>query len=73
MARAWDSAVTMGRISRTATVIAVVAMAAGLVALLLELSFAVPAFIIGTTAIVIALFAGFRRSHLDEMDRAKSG
>ncbi len=60
----------MGRLARGATLIAVVAFAAGLVAILLDLSFAVPAFIIGTAAIVVALFASFRRSHLDEINRA---
>jgi hypothetical protein len=61
----------MGRVSRVATLTAVVAMAAGLVALLLEFSFIVPAFVIGTAAILIALFAGFRRSHLIEIDRTR--
>jgi hypothetical protein len=63
----WDSIPAMRRIARGATVTAVVAYAFGLVALLLSLPLAVPAFVIGTTAVVIALFAGFRAAHLDEI------
>ena len=61
----------MGRISRAATRAAVIALAGGLVALLLQLPFAIPAFIVGTAAVVVAMFAGFRRSHLDEITRAR--
>jgi hypothetical protein len=60
----------MARLSRAATLVAVVGLAAGLVALLLDLPFAIPAFIVGTAAVLIALFAGFRRSHLDEIRKS---
>ena len=59
----------MARYARTATIVAVVAYAFGLVALLLTLPFAVPAFVVGTTAVVIAMFSGFRASHLREIAR----
>jgi hypothetical protein len=67
---AWNSAAAMGRLSRSATLMAVVGLAAGLVSLLLDLPVAVPAFIIGTAAVLVALFAGFRRSHLDDISRS---
>lgn len=57
----------MRRLSRAMTLTAVVAFAFGLVALLIELPFAIPAFILGTTAVAIALFTGFRASHLREV------
>jgi len=57
----------MARYARMATIVAVVCCAFGLVALLVSLPFAVPAFIVGTAAVVVALFAGFRRSHLQEL------
>jgi hypothetical protein len=59
----------MRRLARGATVTAVVAYAMGIVALLLSLPLAVPAFVLGTTAVVVALFAGFRAAHLDEIAR----
>ena len=65
----WNSAPAMRRVTRSATLTAVGCYAFGLVAILLELSFAIPAFIIGTAAVAIALFAGFRASHLREIDQ----
>jgi len=67
MRRAWESASAMRRITRRATLAAVAAMAYGVIALLLSLPLAIPAFIAGTTAVAIALFAGFRASHLGEI------
>jgi hypothetical protein len=58
----------MRRISRAATLTAVVGYAFGLVALLLDFPFAIPAFIVGTTAVAIALFTGFRSSHLRDIN-----
>ncbi len=49
--------------------VAVVSLALGLVALLLALPFAVPAFIAGTAAVVVAMFAGFRAAHLRDVQR----
>ena len=69
MPSGWDSAAVMARYARAATLVAVVAYAFGLVALLIPMPFAVPAFITGTTAVVIAMFAGFRASHLREIAR----
>ena len=67
VAAAWHSAASMARAGRTATVTAVIALALGVVATLLSLPFAVPAFVIGTAAVVVALFAAFRASHLREV------
>lgn len=67
MTKTWESTAAMRRIARSATVVAVVAFAWGIVALLLSFPLAVPAFVLGTTAVVIALFAGFRAAHLDEI------
>jgi len=71
MGRAWNSASTMRRVSRMATLTAVVALAYGLIALLLEIPYAVPAFVAGTTAVTVAMFSGFRASHLREIDRSR--
>jgi hypothetical protein len=69
VAAAWESAAAMARTGRTATVTAVVALASGVVAVLLSLPFAVPAFVVGTAAVVVALFSAFRASHLREVRR----
>ncbi len=61
----------MRRLSRAATFVAVAALAFGLVAILLTLPFAVPAFVLGTAAVVVAMFSGFRASHLREIDRPR--
>jgi len=66
----FNSLAAMRRITRAMTLTAVVCYAFGLVALLLELPFAIPAFIVGTTAVAIGLFTGFRASHLREIDQA---
>ncbi len=67
MVPAWESSRAMRRIARSATLTAVVAYAYGLVAVLLDVPFSIPAFVAGTTAVVVALFAGFRAAHLDEI------
>ena len=54
-----------------ATLTAVVALAYGLIALLFEIPYAVPAFVAGTTAVTVGMFSGFRASHLREIDRSK--
>jgi len=66
----WNSAAAMRRVTRATTLTAVVCYALGLVAILLDIPGAIPTFVLGTTAVVIALFSGFRVSHLREIDQA---
>ena len=73
VAPTWGSAAAMRRLGRLATLTAVAALAFGLIALLLEIPLAIPAFIIGTTAVVIALFSVFRASHLRDIDAERRG
>jgi len=70
VAGAWESAAAMRRITRSGTLTATVTYAYGAIALLLSVPFAVPAFVIGTAAVAVALFAGFRAAHLDEIRRS---
>ena len=71
MGGAWDSAASMGRLARAATMTAVIALAAGLALTILTLPFAAPAFVLGTAAAVVALFARFRSSHLHDVDELR--
>lgn len=57
----------MRRLARSATLTAIVCYAYGIVALLLSLPLPIPAFIVGTAAVTMALFGGFRAAHLDEV------
>jgi xanthine/uracil permease len=71
MAGWWDSVSATRRLSRRMTVAAGIGLAAGLAALPMTLFLAIPAFVLGTTAILVALFAWFRWQHLSELDRLR--
>jgi hypothetical protein len=57
----------MRRVARAATQIAVVGIAAGALLWPVRVLFAVPGFVIGAAAVVVAMFAGFRAAHLHDV------
>ena len=71
MRGSWNSLRAVSRVARAATMVAVLCYAYGLVALLMSLPFAIPAFVTGTPAVVIAMFTGFRASHLREIAQSR--
>jgi hypothetical protein len=59
----------MRRISRMMTFAAVICMGLGLATFPITLLAAIPALVVGTAAVLCALFAWFRWNHLWELDR----
>jgi hypothetical protein len=65
----WDSIAGMRRFTRVLTLIAVACAIIGLLSWPVTLFVAIPAAILGTTAVLCAAFAWFRLEHLRDVKR----
>ena len=63
----WDSIVTMRRIARVGTGVAIVGIGTGMWTGTTSLFVAAPAFFVGAAGVVCAMFGWFRAEHLREL------
>jgi hypothetical protein len=67
----WDSIAGMRRVTRVLTLMAFACAIIGLVSWPVSLFVAIPAAILGTTAVLCAAFAWFRLEHLRDVKRLR--
>jgi len=66
----WNSIDAMRRVARVGTIVAVVGLSIGMLTGTTNLFVAAPAFFIGASGVVCAMFAWFRAEHLREIAEA---